>query len=122
MKITISTPLNPTENSGKILNALEKFFPMFQFKTSKAKISGQSDQFSSLKLLQDKIVRKHIKGTVKYLLLEYRFPGGSKLMLNKQALVAGKINFVEEKYPLGNVEISIETDNLESAVDYLTGA
>lgn len=120
MEIKISTLLNPTENSKKLIFALEKFFPEIKFKTTKKSISGSSDKINSLDLLREKILQKQIKSTVRYLLLEYKTVTGTKLGLNKQALIRGRINFVEEKYPLGNVNIEIK-DDVEHTVNYLIG-
>jgi predicted RNA binding protein with dsRBD fold (UPF0201 family) len=121
MKVKISTPVFPTEDESRIMKALEKYFPEIKFKATKKEIFGETDKLSSLNLLRDKIMERQIKNTVRYLMLQYKTDTGSKLMLNKQAFIIGKINFVEENYSLGNVIIDIETDNLEHTLDYITG-
>ena len=121
MKITVTTPVNPTEDGDKIKTALEKVFPKIKFKKTKKEISGSSDSTENLDYIKEKVVAKQIKSTVRYLLLEYSNDKGTRFMLNKQTLMKGKINFVEDEYPLGNIIINIETDNLEGLVDYVTG-
>ena len=109
--ITISTPVFATENKKKLMDAIQKMFPEAEFKETKTKIEaqGELELLSQIKL---KIEEKRIKNTVRYLLAEH-----GCLKLNKQALVAGKLNFVEEEYTLGNVEI--KTENPGEMMEYL---
>lgn len=121
MKILISTPVYPTEDPKKISDALSKIFEKVSFKTSKTEISGESEDKGCLGYLKEKILAKRIKNTVRYLLLEYKDAEGVGFMLNKQTALQGKLNFVEEEYPLGNINVKIKTKNMEEIVDYITG-
>lgn len=121
MKITVTTQLNATENAEKIKTALEKVFPKIPFKTSKTSISGSSEDVANLSYIKEKVMEKQIKNTARYLILQYRTEAGARIMLNKQTLLLGKINFVEEQYPLGNIVVDIETDNVEGLADYIVG-
>jgi predicted RNA binding protein with dsRBD fold (UPF0201 family) len=121
MKITVTTQLNATENADKIKIALVKVFPKMIFKIGKKEISGSSDDVTNLSYIKEKVMEKQIKNTARYLILQYRTEAGARIMLNKQTLLLGKINFVEEKYPLGNVVVDIETDNVEGLADYVVG-
>lgn len=121
MKITVTTQLNATENAEKIKTALEKVFPKISFKVSKTSISGSSDDIVNLSYIKEKVIEKRIKNTARYLILQYRTDAGARIMLNKQTLLFGKINFVEEQYPMGNVVVDIETDNIEGLADYIVG-
>ncbi|MDD5182111.1 MAG: RNA-binding domain-containing protein [Candidatus Nanoarchaeia archaeon] len=121
MKITVTTQLNATENAEKIKTALEKVFPKISFKISKTSISGSSDDVVNLGYIKEKVMEKRIKNTARYLILQYKTDAGARIMLNKQTLLLGKINFVEEEYPLGNVVVDIETDNVDGLADYIVG-
>jgi len=121
MKITVTTQLNATENAEKIKTALEKVFPKISFKVSKTSISGSSEDVINLNYIKEKVIEKRIKNTARYLILQYRTDVGARIMLNKQTLLFGKINFVEEEYPMGNVVVDIETDNIEGLADYIVG-
>jgi len=121
MKITVTTQLNATENAEKIKTALETVFPKMVFKVSKTSISGSSDDVVNLHYIKEKVIEKRIKNTARYLILQYRTDAGARIMLNKQTLLFGKINFVEEEYPMGNVVVDIETDNIEGLADYIVG-
>jgi predicted RNA binding protein with dsRBD fold (UPF0201 family) len=121
MKITITAPVNATEDGDKILKGLERVFPKVKFKSTKKEISGISSDKTALNNVRDKIIAKKIKNTARYLILEYQNDKGARVMFNKQAIVVGKVNFVEEEYPLGNVIMDVETDNIEGLADYITG-
>jgi predicted RNA binding protein with dsRBD fold (UPF0201 family) len=121
MKVTISTPLFATENKEKILKSLTEFFPEIKFKSAKKEIKGENEKLSCLHNLRECIIQKQVKNTVRYLILQYQIPGGAKLMLNKQSFVARKIHFVEEEYQLGNINVVVETEDIEKLLDYLTG-
>lgn len=121
MKLTVATQVHATEDGDKIKSALETVFPKIKFKKTKSQISGESDSAENLDYIKEKVIAKQIKSTVRYILLQYKTETGTKFMLNKQTFMLGKINFVEENYPLGNIIVDIETDNLEGLVDYMTG-
>ncbi|MCD6575987.1 MAG: hypothetical protein J7K73_02400 [Nanoarchaeota archaeon] len=116
MKIKISTPVYPTEDEDKIVSALEKFFPI-KFKKRKDTIIGEATDIEVLKELKQKIQDTRIKNTVLYLIEKNKDKNESRIELNKQTLVIGKIHFVEEDYALGNV--TIEFDNVEKVAEYL---
>ena len=111
MKINISTPIYPTEDSDKIKKALQKIFPQAKFKTTKNKISLQTTNIEVLSKIRDIVEQKRIQATLRYLLLEH-----GKLQLNKQTAMIGKINFVEEEYALGNINIE---GNVDEILNYL---
>ena len=117
MEITISTPLFSTEDSQKIVASLEVFFPM-KFRKTKSRIYGTSKSIEILSNLRKKIADARIKNTVMYLIEKNRKGNSSKFQLNKQTLIIGKIHFVEEEYPLGDV--TVEFDDIQKVVEYLT--
>ena len=112
MKIKISAQIAPTENSEKILQAIQKKFPNAVFKTLKSQIFCETTNKEVLSEIKRIVEEKRIANTVRYLVLEHH-----KIEINKQALMVGRINFVEETYPLGNV--IIEAENEKELLDYL---
>ena len=116
MKIKISTPIYPTEDEAKIVSSLEKIFPI-KFKKKKNGIVGETQDVDVLKELKQKILDSRVLNTVLYLIESNKTNNNSKIMLNKQTLMVGKIHFVEEDYALGNV--TIEFDDPQKIVDYL---
>lgn len=117
MKIKIYTKIFPTEDVEKIKKSLENIFKV-KFKKTKNKIYFKTNKLNVLENIRNKILESRIKNTVLYLIEKNKTNNSSKIELNKQAIVIGKINFVEEKYPLGNVVI--EFDDVEKISKYLT--
>jgi predicted RNA binding protein with dsRBD fold (UPF0201 family) len=118
MKIKIYTPIYPTEDEEKIISSLEKIFPTIKFKKVKNEIVGETQDVDVLKNVKQKILDARILNTVLYLIESNKGNNSSKLMLNKQTLIVGKIHFVEENYPLGNV--TIEFDDVDKIISYLS--
>ena len=116
MKIKISTPLFPTEDSEKIKNSLDNIFNT-EFKIKKKEIYCESNNIEILSNLKEKILSSRIKNTVAFLIEENKKENSSKFCLNKQTAIAGKIHFVEEEYPLGN--ITVEFDEAEKIEEFL---
>jgi len=117
MNIKISTTVFPTESEEKLLNALQKVFQI-DFTIKNNQILAETKNIDSLLLVRQKIADARIKTTVLYLLEKNKDGKNSKLELNKQTLVKGKIHFVEEKQPLGN--IVIEFDDVDAAAMYFS--
>ena len=117
MKIKISTPIFPTEDSEKIKNSLENIFGI-SFKIKKDVISSESKNPEVLSTMKEKIQNARIKNTVLFLIEQNKTENTSKLKLNKQSAMAGKIHFVEEDYPLGN--ITIEFDDSTEIENYIS--
>lgn len=115
--IKISTPLFLTEDEEKIKKSLESMFGI-SFKKKGKKIVGETKKINVLVKIKQKVDESRIKNTVLCLIEKNKIGNSSKLELNKQTFMLGKIHFVEEDYPLGN--ITIEFDDVENVVDYLT--
>jgi len=118
MEIKISSKIFPTENKMKLVGVMKTTFPGCIFSISKDKIECITKDQNVLSVLKETIDKKRIRHTVHYLIVKNQTSSGTKLELNKQTLVLGKINFVEESYPLGNVVI--ETDIPQELLTYFT--
>jgi len=119
MKLKICTTINPTENKKKITERMQEAFPGCKFEILKNEIRCETDNPAVLEKIKQKVEEKRIKHTIQYLIIKNQTPAGTKIELNKQTLMLGKINFVEENYPLGNVVI--ESDNPTEFLKVLTG-
>ena len=117
MNIKIYTPVFSTESEEKLISALKKVFQI-EFKRKKDMLVAETKNKDALAVVKQKIADARIKNTVMYLLEKNRDGKNTRLELNKQTLMKGKVHFVEEKYPLGNVVI--ELDNIEEASMYFS--
>lgn len=119
MELKIYTSINPTENKKKITEKMQETFPGCKFNVTEKKIECNTSDTNVLGKIIQKIEEKRIKHTIQYLIVKNQTQSGTKVELNKQTLMLGKINFVEENYPLGNV--IIESDRPTEFLKVLTG-
>ena len=119
MELKIYTSINPTENKKKIIEKMQEAFPSCNFEISEKKVECKTSDISVLDKIRQKIEEKRIKHTIQYLIIKNQTQTGTKVELNKQTLMLGKVNFVEENYPLGNVVI--ESDKPTEFLKALTG-
>ena len=118
MKITITTPLYPTEDAEKVLSGMQKIFPNAKFKTLKSKITTQTSKFEVLNEIKHTVEFKRIGNTMRYLIAKNANNNNAFFELNKQTAVIGKIHFIEEKQILGSVKIEYE-GKVEELSQYL---
>ena len=104
MKITI--PFNPTEDVEKLIESLDFIAEDIDIQIKSNRIVATSNNFSKL---IEKIKNKKITKTAIDSLERRGF-----LMLNKQALVIGKINIVYVEQPLGNIRIEADVDRFKN--------
>ena len=119
MELKIYTSINPTENRKKVIEKMQEAFPGCNFDVSENKIECKTSDTGVLEKVRQKVEEKRIKHTVQYLIVKNQTQSGTRVELNKQTLMLGKINFVEESYPLGNV--IIESDKPTEFLKALTG-
>ena len=112
-EILLSARCFPTEDRAKIVTAIKSMFP-------DASIEGDdpiratahsTDTFAELlrkQRIRDaarQVMRRHMQGRT------------TIFLVNKQVAVVGKISFSEEEHPLGDIEVTISSDELESLID-----
>lgn len=95
----------PTENEKKIRKGLEKIFPSIKWEKKGNKVIGWVDDMRNFLV---KLARRRIRKTFREILLRNRKDDESFFELNKQAACLGKVNLVEEEYPLGNIKVKVE--------------
>ena len=111
--VTVTTPLFPTEDRGKVLSALRAIFPEGNVEEDASLIritSASLDNYSEL------VRRQRILDTARAALRRSMGEGRTSFRLNKQAAAAGIISFEEGRQPLGAITIAVETEN-EAALD-----
>jgi len=96
----IKMPLYATEDREKLMKAVLSVFPDAKFESSDMRLTAESAQPA---ILIEMIKKRKIVPTA---IRELRRHGC--LTLNKQAFVAGKINFVDSAHPLGNIEVYVD--------------
>ncbi|MEI6796068.1 MAG: RNA-binding domain-containing protein [Methanomassiliicoccales archaeon] len=111
--VTVTTPLYPTEDRGKVLSALRAIFPEGSVEADASTIRITSD---SLDNYSELVRKQRILDTARAALRRFMAGGKTSFRLNKQAATAGSISFEEGRQPLGAITVSVEADD-EAALD-----
>jgi predicted RNA binding protein with dsRBD fold (UPF0201 family) len=122
----VETPLNPTEDPEKVLQAMQNLFPNCSPSTVRTdarhvKLEGSMARLEDLENLKNLLRQEAIRDAARKIL--FRSVSGSSIVvhLNKQAAFAGKASFCEryDESPLGPITLTITTENPEQLVDWL---
>jgi len=115
--VEISTPLFSTEDEKKVLQCLSRVFPDVRWDVSDDEIYGETDDLERFKeILRDMKIRD---AALSY--LSRKIEGDTcEFKISKQAACNAKINFSEEKQPLGPIHVRIHSEDIETLIDRLT--
>jgi predicted RNA binding protein with dsRBD fold (UPF0201 family) len=113
--IVVKTIFKPTESVDKVMRAMLNIFPDLQIEQGDGELVGTTGSLENLKELLEKqkirsAARKVMRASVEGNTLSFR--------LNKQVAFMGKVNFAE-KSPLGDIEVTVEDEDLEGLIDRL---
>jgi predicted RNA binding protein with dsRBD fold (UPF0201 family) len=112
--VTVKAPCLPTEDAEKVRKAILNLFPESMIEEQDDVISAKTGSLVRFK----ELVRSYrIIDATRRILLRGKEGGITSFMVNKQVAFVGKISYVEERLPLGSIEVSIEDDDLERLID-----
>jgi predicted RNA binding protein with dsRBD fold (UPF0201 family) len=102
-----------TEDRDAVIRAIRNLFPDAEVRGDSEIIatSGSADEFGELLKrykIRDaarKVMRRGLRGDT------------TRFRLNKQVAAIGKISFSEEDHALGDIEVSMMADDIESIID-----
>lgn len=118
-KMQAKAELQPTEDIDKVIRALSNIFDYddIEIGDNYVLVSGGSE---SIKKLQKELRERKIRGAARNMLLKEINANKIHFNLSKQAALVGIPNFVEDYLsPLGEIEVEIETDDVEKFIDWL---
>jgi len=113
VEIRLSTRCFPTENRGEIVEAIIKLFP-------DAEVDGNDPivaRSASLDAFGDALRRYRIRDAARAVMRRGRKGNSTSFLLNKQVAAVGKVSFSEENHPLGDIEVTIVSDNIDELID-----
>jgi predicted RNA binding protein with dsRBD fold (UPF0201 family) len=115
MKAEGSVRFYPTEDPEKVRRSIENIFP-----GSRIRKDGDFFSFSTndLSLFIDRLTEQRIRSTARMLIEKNIDNSGSRFHINKQAALAGKVNFTDGDSPLGDIEVRI-TEGLDDLLPIL---
>lgn len=122
-RVTIEAGVSPSEDARKVALAVGNIVG----NSGLVEITGRgarfrSDDLGSLGHLRDQLRDRRIRAAARRLLLKGRDGKSAVLMLNRQAAFVGVVALCgsPEESPLGPVYLTLESKDMEAAIDWLT--
>ncbi len=114
--ITATVPCYPTEDREKVRQALLNLFPGAEIEEGAAMLTARTENADRLREI---IIDNHIRDSARSVMLRGMKDGSTWFMLNKQVAFVGKVSFLDGPVALGGIEVTIEDENIEKAIDFL---
>ena len=112
--VTIRTPLRPTEDPEKVRAAILNLFPESEITTDTNEVVAKT---ASLERFMTLIRNQKILDSIRSKLVHAMQPGSTVISLNKQAAFVKHVSLSEGKAALGNMEVTIEAEDIERLID-----
>jgi predicted RNA binding protein with dsRBD fold (UPF0201 family) len=113
VEIRLSVRCFPTENRDKIVEAIIGLFP-------DAEVVGDDPilaRSASVDAFGDILRRYRIRDAARAVMRRGHKGNSTSFLLNKQVATVGKVSFSEENHPLGDIEVTIVSDNIDELID-----
>lgn len=111
MRVTVSTPVRPTEDPARVEEAVRRLFPDLEGAHQGGRYAGAT---ASLAAFRRRVWELRIIDTVRGQVL-HGTPSGAqrrtRFRLAKQAALAGKVSFPPTPHPLGDLEVTVELED-----------
>ena len=117
VEVEIRTPICPTEDPDKVETCLNKVFPESTWDVKEKRILGKSN---SLERFAEIIEDMRIRDTVRSYLVARIAGNKCSFTLSKQASCNGKVNLSDEDQPLGGIDVTIESDQIDILIKKIT--
>jgi hypothetical protein len=112
--VTIRTPLRPTEDPEKVRTAILNLFPESEITIDPNEVVAKT---ASLERFMTLIRNQKILDSIRSKLVHAMQPGSTIISLNKQAAFVKRVSLSEGKVALGNMEVTIEAEDIERLID-----
>lgn len=114
MRVTVSTPVRPTEDAAKVEAALRRFFPAAQVEHAADAVRGTTGDLGAFRArVWELRIIDTVRGQLLHGLQGYGGPTpptALRFRLSKQAASAGKVSFPPTPHPLGDLDVHIEVE------------
>ncbi len=111
-QITITAECNPTEDVDKVRKSILNIFPDSEIRRD----GGLIALSSKTERLKELVWEQKIIDTARMVLKRGRSGNATSFQLNKQVAYTGKVSFIEEPSPLGNLRVTIEDQDIEALI------
>jgi len=116
-EIGITVNIYPTEVDERIKKAILDIFPDADINVGESVLTAKA---KDLETLAEKLRDQRIRATARSILRRCASQSEIRFYLNKQAAFMGKVNFTEGESVLGDIEVSIHTEEPDTLIDSLT--
>ncbi len=113
VEVRLTARCFPTENRTKIVEAIIRLFP-------DADVAGDDPvvaRSASVDAFGDALRRYRIRDAARAVMRRGRKGNSTSFLLNKQVAAVGKVSFSEEHHPLGDIEVTIVSENIDELID-----
>lgn len=108
MRVTVSTPVKPTEDPARVEEATRRLFPDAEVTLAGGRLTATT---ADLRALRQRVWELRIIDTVRGQ-VRHGAPSdeatGTRFRLSKQAALAGKVSFPPSPHALGDLEVTVE--------------
>ena len=119
-KITARARVNPTEDQDKVIKAISNIFKFDELEIGEGYVSVTGENESLLDLRESLKLRK-IRDTAERIFINGIEENKIKFSLSKQAALVSIPNFVDKGMSiLGEIDVTIETDDVEGFIKWMT--
>ncbi len=119
-KITARAMVNPTEDRDKVINAISNIFKFDELEIGDGYVSVTGENETLLDLRESLKIRK-IRDTAARIFLNGIDGNKINFSLSKQAALVHTPNFVDKGMSnLGEIDVTIETDDVDGFIKWMT--
>jgi len=125
-KIRVEAIVNPTEDEGKVSEAIRRIFPSiilsFEQHFNYGRLTGTYEGREGLATMRMLIRARRIRAAARAFLKRHKTNNILSFLLNKHAASAGRVSFCEDESetPLGGIRIVIESGDVDELIEWLT--
>jgi predicted RNA binding protein with dsRBD fold (UPF0201 family) len=117
--LVVSTPLYPTEDAGLVGLAISNLFPTVELATGDGRMTGVGEGPAALARFRRRLREMRIRDTARSVLRGESRDGRVTFSLNKQSAVANVPNFSTGGAPLGDIDVTVRTGDVDALVEWL---
>ena len=119
-KITARALVNPTEDLDKVISAISNIFKFDELEIGEGYVNVTGENESLLDLRESLKIRK-IRDTAQRIFINGTDGNKINFSLSKQAALVSTPNFVDKGMSiLGEIDVTIETDDVEGFINCMT--
>ncbi len=110
--IQLAADVFPTEDKAKVVAAIGRFFP-------DAVVEGEDHLVGhsrSIEAVMEQLAKQKIRAAARKILLRGVDGNTTTFRLNKQVATVGKLSFSEETHPLGDIIVTIRSENIAGVI------